>query len=129
MLPVLAPSPLSLRHTAPRSRRNVAGAKPASQSGTVVVVSGGSFVIVETTVSTTVGQIDAVWGRLNEYDINAKLASKCLPPAVLKYGDMKTPSFSWSTERTLFLVLGITIPFIVCFCIPMLCLKYDKCPF
>ena len=128
MLPVLAPSPLSLRHTAPRSRRNVAGAKPASQSGTVVVVSGGSFVIVETTVSTTVGQIDAVWGRLNEYDINAKLASKCLPPAVLKYGDMKRPPY-WTTERYLILAACFIVPFIVVFCIPMLCLKYDKCPF
>ena len=46
--------------------------------------------IIETTVSTTVGQVDAVWERLNEYDINAKLASKCLPPAVIKYGDLKT---------------------------------------
>ena len=52
--------------------------------------SDGVFVVVETTVKTTVGQIDAVWEKLNEYDINAKLASKCLPPAVIKYGDLKT---------------------------------------
>ena len=79
------------------------------------MVSSGSFVIVETTVSTTVGQIDAVWGRLNEYDINAKLASKCLPPAVLKYGDMKRPPY-WTTERYLILAACLIVPFIVVGC-------------
>jgi len=33
-------------------------------------------------------QIDAVWAKLNEYDVNQKLRSACLPPAVIKYGDM-----------------------------------------
>lgn len=33
-------------------------------------------------------QIDAVWAKLNEYDVNQKLRSACLPPAVIKYGEM-----------------------------------------
>ena len=69
------------------------------------------FTVVETTVKTTVGQIDAVWERLNEYDINAKLASKCLPPAVIKYGDLKTAfgtkAVSPDTNRPGFLYNGL----------------------
>lgn len=50
-------------------------------------------VVVETVISTKVDQIDAVWAKLNEYDVNQKLRSACLPPAVIKYGDMVGASF------------------------------------
>merc|ERR1712216_69857 len=43
------------------------------------------FVVVATEISTTVGKVDATWLRLNEYDLNNNLASRCLPPAVMTY--------------------------------------------
>jgi len=46
-----------------------------------------SVVVVETSVATTLGNVDSMWSKLNEYDVNAKLRTKCLPPAVIKYGE------------------------------------------
>ena len=32
-------------------------------------------------------QVDKIWDELNEYNVNAKLRAKCLPPVVVKYGE------------------------------------------
>jgi len=47
-----------------------------------------SVVVVETTVMTTFAEIDRMWDKLNEHDINVKMREKCLPPAVIKYGEL-----------------------------------------
>jgi hypothetical protein len=39
-------------------------------------------------VKTTLAKLDSTWDKLNEYDINVKLRDKCLPPAVIKYGEL-----------------------------------------
>ena len=77
----------------------------------------GNFVVVEVEVTTTVGSIDTTWDKLNEYDVNYKLATSCLPPAVVSlmpqcsaYGTPLHPDFigahafsmeacCWSTAR------------------------------
>ena len=33
-------------------------------------------------------KLDTTWDKLNEYDINVKLRDECLPPAVIKYGEL-----------------------------------------
>jgi hypothetical protein len=39
-------------------------------------------------VATTLAEIDSMWDKLNEHDINLKMREKCLPPAVIKYGEL-----------------------------------------
>lgn len=46
------------------------------------------FIVVEIEVATTIGKIDDTWNKLNEYDVNRKMASSCLPPAVMSYDNV-----------------------------------------
>ena len=45
--------------------------------------------VVETVVTTKLQTVDILWPKLNEYDVNQKLSEMCMPPAVLKYGDLR----------------------------------------
>ena len=45
--------------------------------------------VVETVVTTKLQTVDRLWPKLNEYDVNQKLSEMCMPPAVLKYGDLR----------------------------------------
>ena len=49
--------------------------------------------VVETVVTTTLQTVDSLWPKLNEYDVNQKLSEMCMPPAVLKYGDLRCISY------------------------------------
>ena len=35
-------------------------------------------------ITTTAGKLDEVWEKLNEYDLNKKFATNCLPPVVVR---------------------------------------------
>jgi hypothetical protein len=45
--------------------------------------------VVETVVATKLTEVDRLWTKLNEFDVNQKLSDLCMPPAVLKYGLVK----------------------------------------
>ena len=49
--------------------------------------------VVETVVTTKLQTVDRLWPKLNEYDVNQKLGEMCMPPVVLKYGDLRCISY------------------------------------
>ena len=39
-------------------------------------------------MATRLTAVDRLWTKFNEFDVNQKLSDMCMPPVVLKYGDL-----------------------------------------
>jgi len=77
------------------------------------------FIVVEIEVATTIGKIDDTWNKLNEYDVNRKMASSCLPPAVMSYDNVIVNNEDDGAREiemlfVLFVLLGIPLT-VVCY--------------
>ena len=71
-------------------------------------MTGKLYVPLHTQVQTTLAEVDATWDKLNEYDINVKLRDKCLPPAVIKYGELG-PDEGGGVEGLIFIIVFVAI--------------------
>ena len=77
------------------------------------------FVTIGVEITTTVGNIDDTWDKLNEHDLNQAFAKGCLPPVVVTYepvGTHEAPGV-WDIIITVAVVGG------VCFCVGFTCWK------
>jgi len=79
-------------------------------------------VIIETIVTTTLGNVDDTWSKLNEYDVNAKFREKCLPPVVMKYGELDDGKKTLGGGIIALIVVGSVVP---CF-IAIACVWYFR---
>jgi len=80
---------------------------------------GDYFVAVKTLITTTAGKLDEVWEKLNEYDLNKKFATSCLPPVVVGYEDVSAGRSIFAKSK------GSHSVFVLCSIVLSLLLSYE----
>jgi len=74
--------------------------------------------VVETTVTTTLGNVDDTWSKLNEFDLNAIFRAKCLPPVVIKYAEFAdSDDKQLDTVEITLIAVGAVISIVSCIAI------------
>ena len=69
-----------------QGQRRQQGVETQAECANAMCTGTGPAVVVETTVSTSIKDIDNTWAALDEKSINSGLNAQSIPPAVIKFG-------------------------------------------
>jgi hypothetical protein len=103
-----------------QGQRRQQGAETQAECANAMCTGTGPAVVVETTVSTSMKDIDDTWDALNEKAINSGLNKQSIPPAVIKFGPEENAGSADIKIDTQLAGASISVVvFLCCLCTPV----------